>query len=277
VTSNQLSITIILFFFSGFFSLDIFSFTVVNIVSTIIIYLIYNTWGFTNSLKLIVPKFKYFSQTELKNLVSLGLKFFILQLCTLVLFSSDNFIINHYLGAKEVVKYKIAYKYFGLISSLQIAVLTPFWSASTKAYKNQENNWIKKQLRKLNIFSFILIMVLFIMFFLAPYFFDFWTNSKVEVPSRMSILMILLYAILILFTPYNYFINGTGKLQIHLIGFIVSALLNILLSILFVKYFTMGVEGVITATIISILPYIIIFPLQTKKLLNGTAVGAWDK
>jgi Na+-driven multidrug efflux pump len=79
--------------------------------------------------------------------------------------------------------------------------------------------------------------------------------------------MILYFAIALVYAPYNYFINGTGKLNLHTVGFAISALVNIPLSIFLAKNMGLGSQGVVLATIICVLPYVILFPWQTRLLI----------
>ena len=60
-------------------------------------------------------------------------------------------------------------------------------------------------------------------------------------------------------------------------SFAIGALLNIPLSVVLVKYTVLGVEGVIIATIICVLPNLMLFPIQYSKLINKTANGIWNK
>ena len=76
--------------------------------------------------------------------------------------------------------------------------------------------------------------------------------------------------------PLVYFINGIGKIKLQLIISIVTGILNIPLSIFFARFFQLGSAGVILGTIISITPFIILIPIQYKKIINKQAYGIWN-
>ena len=48
------------------------------------------------------------------------------------------------------------------------------------------------------------------------------------------------------------FINGVGKIRLQLITASISIIINIPLSILFVRTFGMGIEGIVLATCVSL-------------------------
>jgi Na+-driven multidrug efflux pump len=81
----------------------------------------------------------------------------------------------------------------------------------------------------------------------------------------------------LIITPFTIYINGTGKIFIQTWQSIFSAIINIPLAIFLVKHFDMGSSGVILATIISLIPSLILAPLQTWKLTQGSTTKIFNK
>jgi Na+-driven multidrug efflux pump len=67
---------------------------------------------------------------------------------------------------------------------------------------------------------------------------------------------------------FAYFSNGIEKTNIQLVTTAIGALINIPLSVIFVKYFNLGIDGIILATIISLLIYCILGPIEAFKEIN---------
>ena len=65
-----------------------------------------------------------------------------------------------------------------------------------------------------------------------------------------------------------YFLNGIGKIKLQLQLYVLGAIINIPISIYFVKYLDLGSSGVILGTTISIISMTIILPIQTFKILK---------
>lgn len=58
--------------------------------------------------------------------MSLGLKFFIIQVATILIFQTSNIIITQTLGPESVTVYNIAYKYFFALGMLFMIILSLF-------------------------------------------------------------------------------------------------------------------------------------------------------
>ena len=256
---------------------SILSFSILLGVVPVLLFILVNLLGFRNRYKRFKPTFSYWKKEYLSDIFGVGIKFLILQICVIVLFASDSFIISHYIGPAEVVPYNISYKYFGIISQIQLIILTPYWSVFTDAYVKKEFDWINKKMKKLVVFAIIMILGLVIFYFLAPVIYDFWIGNSQLIPRRLDFIMMIYFSILIFYAPFNYFINGTGKITFHTISFVFSALVNIPLSILLAVTFKMGVNGVLISTIICVLPYVFLFPIQYKYLIKGNTKGILAK
>lgn len=224
-----------------------------------------------------IPRISNLDKKYFHDIFGLGLTFFLIQISVIVLYSTDNFIITQLFGPEEVVPYNIAYKYIGISSMVLTIVLTPYWSSITEAFAKNDVEWIKKSMTNLVKLSLLALILIVIMVLLAPYAYRLWIGDMVAIPFTITLCMAIYFGIAVLYAPFNYFINGTGKLRLHMYSFIIGAIINIPLSIFLVKYVHLGTEGVIIATSICVLPNLVLFPLQYSKLINKTAVGIWNK
>ncbi|WP_410006214.1 lipopolysaccharide biosynthesis protein [Aequorivita nionensis] len=256
---------------------SLFMFGAIFSLFPVLILFILNLYAFSTKFKQFKPKWRNVKREYFKSIFGLGLSFFVIQISVIVMFSTDNFIITQLFSPAEVVPYNIAYKYMGISSMVFTMVLVPYWSSITVAYVKEEFDWIKNAMKNLIKFAIIAVILIVIMVLIAPYIYKIWIGDLVEVPVVLTVCMATYFAITVLYAPFNYFINGIGKIKLHMYSFAIGALINIPLSIFLVKYTTLGVEGVIIATIICILPNLIIFPMQYLKLINNTATGIWDK
>ncbi len=72
-------------------------------------------WFYSHEYKKYAPSLKYVKFSYARELMSLGLKFFIIQIATVVLYETSNLIIAQLFGPAQVTPYNVAYKYFGII------------------------------------------------------------------------------------------------------------------------------------------------------------------
>jgi O-antigen/teichoic acid export membrane protein len=236
-----------------------------------------NFVAFSSRYKAYKPSIKLWKKKYLKDIFGLGMRFFVIQIAGMILFSTDNIIITQLFGPKEVVPYNIAFKYFSIINMALSLVLTPFWSSVTEAYIQQDFQWIKKSMNNLMKISFLSILLTIFLIFISSYFYKLWIGDKVSIPKTLTITMAIYYSLNIFYTPFTYFINGTGKVKLQMYSIIITAIFNIPLSIFLARDLELGVTGVIVSTIICLLPHVILCPIQYSKLVNNTASGIWNK
>ncbi len=78
------------------------------------------------------------------ELLDSGSSFFLIQVAAVVVFSSDNIIVSHYLGASEVTPYSVTWRVAGLAAMLQSLIFPALWPAYAEAYARHEYQWIRQ-------------------------------------------------------------------------------------------------------------------------------------
>ncbi len=249
------------------------SFSLINLI----VPLIAGIWFFNTSYKKYKPSFKFVNFSYAKELMGLGVKFFIMQGAALVIFMTDNMIITQVSGPAAVTPYNIAYKYFGIITMIFTIVSTPLWSANTEAYIKKDFDWMKNVMKKMIFLWLGFAAVTAIMLSVANYAYLLWVGDKVKVPFSLSVMMAIYVVSASVVTIFANFLSGIGKIQLSLYHSIFVGLLNIPLSIYFAKNLGMGSTGVILATCCGVFISLIFQPIQCYKLLHGTAKSIWNK
>lgn len=98
---------------------------------------------FQRDLSNVRPSFRAFNHVAAKSLLQLGLAFFLLQAAGLLISSCNETFITIFVGPEWTVNYQVYYKIFSLPSTLFFMILTPFWSAITKARTEKRYRWLK--------------------------------------------------------------------------------------------------------------------------------------
>jgi O-antigen/teichoic acid export membrane protein len=99
-----------------------------------LVYLLFYPITFTKLYPYLSPSIKYYKREYLKDLLSLSMLFFILQVMGIVLFSLSNLLISNFFGPDQVTPYNIAYRYFSVVPMVFSLLSAPLWSATTDAY-----------------------------------------------------------------------------------------------------------------------------------------------
>jgi len=69
-----------------------------------------------------------FSFNKFRSIFNLGWKFFIIQTCAILLYSTDLYIINYFFGGNDSAEYSVNQKYFGIMMLLASVFAAPLWS-----------------------------------------------------------------------------------------------------------------------------------------------------
>ena len=228
---------------------------------------------YNGSFKKIAPHIRYIDKVYIRDLFTLGYKFFILQIQVVVLFQTTNFLISNISSPLDVTAYNLAYKYFSIGMMVYTMILTPLWPAMTDAYTKKDFKWMNNIYVKLQKIFYLFAAATILMIFISPIAYKLWIGIRAEIPLIMSIVVAIYLTLHSLSALQMHTINGVGcvKLETHIA--ILSMLLHIPLSY-FLGGFIGGI-GVVVSLIIITLMRIFIFRVQVNKILSNTATGIW--
>lgn len=250
-------------------------FAMILSILPVIVLTLFTIIFFTGRYKSTRPSFKYVDFSYSKVLLSLGVKFFTIQISSLVLFSTTNIIISHLFSPAEVVPYNIANRYFSVVVMIFSLVSSPLVSAYTDAFNKNDLDWVKNVMKKSNRLGFSFIFFTLFMIIISPIVYKLWIGDKVIIPWAITLLIGIYTAYNTWATTYSTFINGIGKLKIAYYFGIVNSVLYIPLAIFLGK--ALGIKGLILAMILLTLPGLYWLPVQCKKLINHNAKGIWNE
>ena len=229
----------------------------------------------------IAPSLRFVDFNHAKELVGLGLKFFLIQISALIMFQSSNILITQFYGPSEVTPFHIAYKLFSTIMMVFTIVVTPYWTAFTEAWVVKDYLWVKKTIKNLLYIWLSIAFVSFIVYLFSDLFFDFWLGTEkmksMNISDELKLSLLIYFLLLSFGGIFNMFINGVGKLAIQMYSLLIGALIFIPLSYFFIKVLHWGVQSVVIASILSNFYSPFVAPIQYFKLINGKADGIWNK
>lgn len=263
------------FFLARFTKGNLIYLSLVTSISPLIIMIISGLILYSGRLKMYRPTIRLADFKYGRSLLSLGYKFFLIQIAVVVLFYTDNLIITQLFGPSEVTTYNVVFRYFNAINILFSIVITPYWSAFTEASIKNDAEWMKRTYTYMQKLWLGLLTVVVLMIFVAKPIFSIWIGNRVESPDLLNIMMGVSVLIICWNNITVSIINGLGKIKLQLFCSVFAALINIPLSIYLSKALDIGSTSVIIATCVSLLPASILGTIQAKRLSNGNAHGIW--
>lgn len=242
----------------------------ISILASLYLYL------FVNRYKQIRPSLEFVNFTESRGLLSLGAKFFVLQIVTVIIFQTDNILIAHFFSPKDVAVFNVIYKYYSVVIILFSIVIAPYWTAFTDAYFKEDFQWLKSTMERLFFYWVLSLMLLLVMLLLGKWLIQIWVGNSIVVPFSLSISLFFLVAITNWNSILSHFLNGVGKLKLQIFCVIVVGVLNIPLTFFLVKVCNWGVSAMPASNFICLLLGAIICYIQYKKIINKNAKGVWN-
>ncbi|MFA5012843.1 MAG: oligosaccharide flippase family protein [Ignavibacteria bacterium] len=245
----------------------------------VILLLLITVFNFSNRYRFLIPSPKFIHIKYLRGLSDLGIRFFIIQISTFFIFGSASIVLTQLIGPESVTSYNIVFRYFSIINMVFYIILSPVWTGFTDAFYRKDFSWIKNTIKKLNKIGIILIIFTIIMVLVSGFIYDIWLgkNRSFDIPFLLTTTMGLYVIAMTFVSPYMYFLNGSGKIYLQFILSIIIIISYIPLTIFLLKVFNFGVASVVIASIISLVPFMLLMPIQYYKIINDRAKSFWNK
>lgn len=221
------------------------------------------------------PSFNAIKVKYTKDLMGLGIQFFIMQISSIIIFSSSNIIISHILGPEQVTPYNIVFKYFSFVTLMFNIAITPMWSATTEAYAKEDFAWIKRGIKSMLKIWLLSVGGIFMMILCSEFIYHIWIGQQVKIPFTLTLLMGIYSIILLWSVCFSTFLFGIGKLRLQLMNIVLVAIFFIPLAIWMSKM--LGLYGIVIALCLTNLSGAILNPIQFKMILSKKAFGIWNK
>ena len=245
---------------------DLTAVAVFYVCSNILVYGGFTTFVFLRN-RGIAPSPKYIDGRVAKDIGGLGIKFFIAQIATLILFTTDNLIISNLFGPEQVTVYSTANKVFTVIISLFVALVVPFWSKTTVDFARGDIGEIRSTLVKMyRLFAVAATGTALLAVIFKPLV-ALWLGRDLGFTWPL-ILMMGLYTIVYMWNAiWSQIINGLTLVNFMVAVACVQAVVNIPLSLFLATGCGLGIEGVLLGTILTMAISSVTYPIYARRAL----------
>jgi O-antigen/teichoic acid export membrane protein len=198
------------------------------------------------------PRLSAVRKAAVRDLLKVGVPFFLIQISALVVFQSDSMVIAHFLGADKVPVYSVTYNLFAYTTLLQTIAFNYTWVAYTDAISRRDISWLQRTFRFNMLFSVGTTAAAVIpLIFIASPFINIWTRGAI-MPSFNLILWMAGWSLINAFcSPIASVLAAASHMRAQVVYSALAAALNIALSVSLVR--TWGPTAVIASTVVSYL------------------------
>jgi O-antigen/teichoic acid export membrane protein len=190
------------------------------------------------------------SRHALGRVFSMAGSFFLVQMATLMLFQTGNFIIAHHLGPVFVAPYQVTFLLFQYVTLPQQLIAAPIWAAIGEAYARGEIAWIRRLFTRFAItgIAFGVPALVFLVFF-AERIVRLWAGEAAVPTLPLTLWMAAWGFLLILNHSFMAVLGGTGQVRRFTVFSMIAACAGVLGGSLAVDWY--GPAGVIAANVMS--------------------------
>lgn len=202
-----------------------------------------------------------------KELIGLGLKYMMIQIGLLFIFTIDNYILSNVFGPKDIVPYEVVNKLFQLPVMIILAALSPLWSMFANDYNDKNYLVLLSKFKKFNItFLGILFFIVLIALF-CPFIIPIWIHNEIIIPENLILYMSIVTALRIFVSFYSFFLYGVEKINNYIIILIISVVIKIPLTYFFI-HLNFGINSVILSTLFIMILWIISIPFECYRIIK---------
>lgn len=198
-----------------------------------------------------------------------GIQFFAIQIAGLIVFSSDNLIIAHYLSPAQVTPYSVTWRLVNYIAIAQTLIFPALWPAYSEAYASGQLAWIRSTYSRVRRMTVVVLAVGCGMMLLAGREIIRLWAGQAAVPTVPLVWLMCVWIVIFAFcTNQSCLMGATSHVGKQAISSSLAAIANLILSVFWVR--TMGPPGVLLATIVSYLVFIVaVQAWEVRKILRG--------
>lgn len=208
------------------------------------------------------PRMDYLSVSLSKQLLATGAPFFLIRIAGIVVFSTDNLIISHFLGADHVTPYSVGMRLVTCAQLIPSFLFPSLWASYAESAALGDIAWIHRTYTRTMRYTMVIVSAILVVIALfGRWIIAVWAG-QVAVPSEPLLLGMCIWTIIWGITNVQSCLLGAlGRTRIQAVSGMIAAVFNLVLSIMLVQ--RIGAIGVIASTVIS---YICIIVLQTREV-----------
>lgn len=235
-------------------------------LSAIVVQLVFTFIFFARN-RACIPGIRYIRKDYALNVTGLGLQFFVVQIASLVLFSTDNVVVSNLFGPDAVTSYTTANKLFTILTSLFAAFVSPYWSSITAASAVGDVKSIRKSISKMRLYALVPLAAAVVLYLVLDQLILIWLGQPLDMPLGLKEMLLAYTLVYTVNTVYSQAANGLALMKMMMRLAVVQAIVNIPLS-LFFGHLIGRSTGVLLGTVLTMMTSLLVYPMTVNKALS---------
>ncbi|MCL1938893.1 MAG: MATE family efflux transporter [Candidatus Azobacteroides sp.] len=248
----------------------------------IIVYVVASIYFFHTKYRDWRPSFGQVDFKLAKNMLNLGVKFFISTVAVIMVNQMIPFLILRITTSSEVTSFNVALRLFSFVFNIIVIVIIPYWSSFTDAYTKKDFLWMKVSITYLQRLFWGFLICQALLLFFAPVIYQVWINrwiaesdNIITIPFLMSLSVCLYICATCWMSIFMHPLNGIGKIKLQVYSSMFEMILFIPFALFLGHYW--GAPGIVLTPVIIYIPRMIWTPVQLHQLISQKATGIWNK
>lgn len=221
-------------------------------------------WALYKPLKDCKPSWHYITRDRMKQVVGIGMIFFLCQILYMLIVNTNEFLVTYFYGAEHTAEYTFYYKLTSVISMIVTLAVTPIWSVVTKAQAERDFIWLNKLYSKIKFFGILAIVLQFMLVPVLQTIMDLWLRENtivVSVPTAISFACFggcFVYSSLL-----STIVCGLARMKTQAICYGLGIILKFVIIVVCAKTIPFKWDVVVWSNVAVLFPYMIV---QQKEL-----------
>ena len=224
---------------------------------------------FIKPLKKCRPNISSINKQRVRQIVSIGVVFFICQILYMIIINTNEFLVTKLYGANFTVEYSFYYKLTSVVAMLVTLGMTPIWSVVTKAFTEQNYKWLYKLYSKIKYVSVCLVFLQFLFIPILQTFFDFWLGEDfIQVDLLTAVSFAVFGSVFVISSMLSTIVCGLARMKIQMICYTIGVAMKLAMDFSLSTIYPHW-NLIVWSNVVALLPYIIVQMIDLDRFFKS--------